>query len=134
MKGYKATIGYVNRELSIKEKISIKDTSDAIKIDDVTSEVGELIINPDVFAEINVHNENVRPDSNGNVRTDYAVYVIIADDGQKYVTSSESFWSTFRDIYDEVMEAGEEFDFGIKCYRKPSKNFKGKDFLTCSIA
>lgn len=133
MKGYKATITRANRELSVKEKIMLKDTADAIKIDEITAEQGTLIITPDIFAEISVHNENIRPDKNGDVRTDYSVYVIIDEDGKKYITSSESFWSTFMDIYDEVMDAGEEFEYSIKCYRKPSKNFKGKDFLTCSI-
>ena len=48
-----------------------------------------------------------------------------------YVTGSESFWNSFRDIYDEMENESDEWS--LKLYRLPSKNRQGKDFLTCSI-
>ena len=36
------------------------------------------------------------------------------------------------DILDELADAGET-DCTIEVYRKESKNYKGKDFITCSI-
>ena len=36
-----------------------------------------------------------------------------------------------REIAEEMEDAGEEY--AIKAYRVPSKNYKGKEFLTCSV-
>ena len=52
-------------------------------------------------------------------------------DGTKYVTGSSSFWSSFEEIYTEM--EGEDEEWGVRVYRSPSKNYTGKDFITCSI-
>ncbi len=64
---------------------------------------------------------------------DYINFIVVDKDGEKYVTGSQSFISSFTDIVDEMLEAGET-DITIEVYRKESKNYKGKDFITCSIA
>ena len=133
MEGYKSIIKECSKHLTAKERIAVKDTTDAISIDAYTSENGDLIIEPDFFAVISIHNENAKADSNGNRRTDYESYVIVAKDGQKYVTSSQALWASFTDIYDEMEENGDGEEYSIRIYRAPSKNYKGKDFLTCSI-
>lgn len=123
MQGYSVKIAETSKELTAKERIQIKDTADAIKLDEATQN-GAIIINPLMYAILDVHNEK-----SDNV--DYKNYVIVDKDGTKYVTGSESFFSTFMSIYDEMY--GEEEDWGIKCTRLPSKNYKGKEFLTCSV-
>ena len=123
MTGYSVRIAEVSRELSAKERIKLKDTSDAIKLDTACEEEA-IIIEPVDYAVLAIHNEK-----SDNV--DYENYVIIDKNGDKYVTGSASFWSSFIDIYDEMQ--GEDEAWSIKAYKLDSKNYKGKKFLTCSI-
>ena len=123
MTGYSVRIAEVSRELSAKERIKLKDTTDAIKLDEATQS-GAIIIEPSLYAVLDVHNEK-----SDNV--DYKNYVLVDKNGDKYVTGSESFWTSFMEIAEEMEDAGEEY--AIKAYRVPSKNYKGKDFLTCSV-
>ena len=60
---------------------------------------------------------------------DYEKFIIIDKDGTKYVTGSESFWSSFLEI---AAEMGEEA-FDVEAYKVDSKNYKGKQFISCSI-
>ena len=128
MEGYKARVAVVSRELSIEDRIKFKDTSDAIGIDLATQELEDLVLNIDYYGVFDIHNEK----ADGN--KDYKNYVFVTDKGEKYVTGSESLWSAFTDIMDELTEAGIEDIPPIKIYRKDSKNYKGKQFLTCSLA
>ena len=85
----------------------------------------ELIVDVDKWLVINVHNEK-------SDTVDYKKYVIIDKEGQSYVTGSESFWKSFVHIYEVMSDEGEE-TYSIKVYRRESKNYKGKDFITCRI-
>lgn len=123
MTGYLVEIEETSKELSAKERIKIKDTTDAVKLDEAT-QLGEIVINPSMYAVLNIHNEK-------SDNKDYKNYIIVDKDGTKYVTGSASFWSSFMNIYEEM--SGESEDWAIKVYRVPSKNYKGKDFITCSI-
>ena len=123
MTGYSVEIVNSSRELTAKQRIALKDTSDAIKLDTACEE-DAIIIEPVDFAVLSIHNEK-----SDNV--DYENYVIIDKDGDKYVTGSPSFWNSFMDIYNEMQ--GEEEAWSIKAYKLDSKNYKGKKFLTCSI-
>nr|UWG22617.1 MAG: Single-stranded DNA-binding protein [Bacteriophage sp.] len=125
MTGYSVSIENASKELRKKERVMLKDTSDALKLDDVIQ--GEpIIINPDYWVMLMVHNEK-----SDNV--DYPAYLIMDKNGTKYVTGSEAFWTTFSDIWDEMTEDGDEEEWQLKCYKLDSKNFKGKQFLTCSV-
>lgn len=125
MTGYSVSIENASKELRKKERVMLKDTSDALKLDDVIQ--GEpIIINPDYWVMLMVHNEK-----SDNV--DYPVYLIMDKNGTKYVTGSEAFWTTFSDIWDEMTEDGDEEEWQLKCYKLDSKNFKGKQFITCSV-
>ena len=124
MEGYKATIARASRELTAKEKIQYKNTTDCVSLDDVTKDA-PVLINVAGFVVLNIHNEK-------SDNKDYTKYIIIDKDGARYQTGSESLWTAFEDIYDEMTDAGEE-DFQIKAFRMPSKNYAGRDFLTCSI-
>ena len=123
MTGYSVEIIETSRELSAKQRIALKDTSDAIKLDTACEEEA-IIIEPVDYAILAIHNEK-------SDNKDYENYVIIDKNGDKYITGSESFWSSFIDIYDEMQ--GEEEAWSIKAYKLDSKNYKGKKFLTCSI-
>lgn len=126
MEGYKATLISASKQLTTKEKILLKDTSDAIKLDAFTTEHGEVTIKPAFYATLAIHNEK-------STTPDYTKYIIIDEDGTKYTTGSEAFWSAFKVIVDEMADSGEDEEYAIKVYRMPSKNYTGKDFLTCSI-
>ena len=125
MEGYKAVVARASKELSAKEKIMLKDMSDAVKLDDEVKEQA-IIIKPEFYAIINVHNEK-------SDTKDYTKIVLVdGDSGIKYTTGSMPFITTFEDIMQEMEDAGET-DFSLKVYAKESKNYKGKYFITCSI-
>ena len=121
--GYSVEIVESNKQLTAKERIKVKDTTKAIRLDEATLG-GAIDISPDTYAVLHIHNEK-----SDNI--DYKTYVIVDKEGTKYVTGSESFWSSFMNIHEEMN--GEQEEWGIKVYRAPSKNYKGKDFITCSI-
>lgn len=129
MTGYSVKIADASKELTKKERVMLKDTGDALKLDEIIQ--GEpIIINPDYWVTLMVHNEK-----SDNV--DYSVYLIVDKNGTKYVTGSESFWTTFSDIWDEMTDEmtgdGNDEEWQLKCYKLDSKNYKGKQFLTCSV-
>lgn len=126
MKGYEVNIVSATRELSPKEKIKLKDLSNSINLDNATQAEGKVVINYDYHVILNIHNEKSKD------RKDYQNVVVVDKDGTKYNTGSESFLTTLEDITGEMLSAGEE-DFSIEVYRKDSKNYKGKQFITCSV-
>lgn len=123
MQGYSVTIKYVSKELSAKERVMIKDTTNAMSLDEVT-QGAKFVFEPDYYAILNVHNEKSED-------KDYTKYLIVDKGGNKIVTGSESFFTAFNDIMGEMEGSNETFE--IEAYRLPSKNYKGKEFITCSI-
>lgn len=121
---YSVTIVETSKELSAKERIAMKDTTDAIKLD-TACEGAEIVFTPSAYAILAIHNEK-----SDNI--DYENYIITDVENNKYVTGSNSFWSSFKNIWDEMQ--GETEEWAIKCYKLDSKNYNGKQFLTCSIA
>lgn len=126
MEGYKVEIAHSTKELTVREKIRIKDFSNAIQLDDATQQEGNIVIDFDYYVILKVHNEFSKDDK------DYNKYVIVDKSGNKFVTGSESFMTSLEGIVDEMADAGET-DFEIEVYRKDSKNYTGKQFLTCTI-
>ena len=126
MKGYEVNIVSCTRELSPKEKIKLKDLSNSINLDNATQAEGKVVINYDYHVILNIHNEKSKD------RKDYQNVVVVDKDGTKYNTGAESFLTTLEDITGEMLSAGEE-DFSIELYRHDSKNYKGKQFITCSV-
>lgn len=124
MADYKATVVDASWEMTAREKLRYTDFTDVIQIDEAT-QAGDIIIDVGKWLVVQVHNEK-------SDTIDYKKYVIIDQEGQAYVTGSESFWRSFIEIY-EVMSEEEETVYSIKVYRRESKNYKGKDFLTCRI-
>lgn len=130
MANFETKIIETTHDLTARERILMKDTTNARKIDEVVDELrdnGEiLVITPVDYVVLQIHNEKSKD------RKDYNNYLIIADDGSKYVTGSPSFWNSFKEIWDE-MKAESDEPFQIEIYKVPSKNYNGKDFITCSI-
>lgn len=124
MAEYKAMVESASWEMTAREKLRYTDFTDVIQIDEAT-QAGDIIIDVDKWLVVQIHNEK-------SDTIDYKKYVIIDQEGQAYVTGSESFWRSFIEIY-EVMSEEEETVYSIKAYRRESKNYKGKDFLTCRI-
>ena len=126
MNGYKVTIRETSKELSAKERISIKDTSNAESIDAITGEQGKFIIDYAYHVVLDVHNEK-------SDNPDYTKVIVVDKAGNKFVTGSESFLSAVTEIVSEMTEAGEGDNIQLECYRKESKNYKGKTFIICSL-
>ena len=114
-----------SKELSAKERIMMKDVTDATKFDEVVTAETPLIIKPVVHAVLSIHNDKAED-------KDYENYVILDELGQKFVTGSQSFWNSYMNIYTEMKDETEEWS--IKVYKKPSRNYSGKEFLSCTIA
>lgn len=123
MEGYSVNIREVSRSITVKERVMLKDTTNAISLDEVTQNA-KFVFEPDYYAILDVHNEKSED-------KDYIKYIIVDKAGTKLVTGSESFFTSFKSIMDEIACCDEEFS--IEAYRMPSKNYKGKEFITCSI-
>lgn len=123
MEGYSTRIIEASKELSKKETVMLKDTSDCIKLDDALKD-GAITFKPSYYAVVEVHNEK-------SDNKDYRVYVVADEEGNKYVTSSDSFFESFKDIYSVMHESDE--DWLLKVYKLDSKNYTGRQFITCSI-
>ena len=119
---FEVNIKFASKELSAKERISFKDTQNAIKLDEAANDNCEIY--PAYYGVLDIHNDKAEPQ-------DYENYVIVDENGDKYVTGSSSFWNSFKGIADEMV--GESERWGIKVYKKDSKNYKGKKFIQCSI-
>jgi len=125
---YHTSIKESSRELTSKEKLTLKDFNDAQPLDSVVGTDG-FIIDPDVVAVIAVHNERARDDK------DYETIIILDKSGTKYSSSSKSLRDSLSDIMDDLAEFAEEDreDMRIKIFKKESKNYTGKYFLTATV-
>ena len=119
---YKSELVYSNTELSKAEKVYLKDTSDAIKLDEAVQMGESLVLTPKIWAVIKIHNDKSED-------KEYENYILVDESGDKYVTGSESFWRSFTDIAEEMSPDV----FSIKVFKKPSKNYSGKAFITCGM-
>ena len=125
---YTATITESSREFSAKERVMFKDLGNAESMIDYAraamEQGGKATIDVADFAVISIHNEATDD-------VDYTNYLLIDKNGNKYYTGSESFWNSFKNIYNEMKDSDEEW--GIELNLLPSKNYKGKEILTCSL-
>lgn len=128
MEGYKAKVVDSWKALSVKEKISYKETDSFDKLDEIVPVDGELVITLANFITVEVENPK-------SENPNYNQYILVADNGDAYVTSSNTFCASLNSILDEIKDAGEDEvgEWQLKIYKRESNNFKGKHFLTCSI-
>ena len=123
MEGYNVTIVKASKELSHKERVRMKDTTNALSMDEITQD-GPVLIDLDFYAILNVHNE--RSES-----VDYTVCILVDKAGTKYRTGSPSFLTALDEIMVDMADCDEPWQLEVS--RRPSKNYKGKEFLTCSV-
>ena len=125
MTGYEVKIIESSKDLTARERISLKNFDEMVALDEVVnSETPKITIAVSGYVVAGVHNE-----MSDNV--DYEKFIILGKDGQRYITGSQPFFSSFMEIWDEMK--GENDDWGITVYKRESKNYKGKSFLTCTI-
>lgn len=126
---YNTKIVSSSRELSTKERIVLKDFNDCIGLDTVVDNENGVILDPDVIVEVQVHNERARDDK------DYTTIIILDKNGTKYSTSSNSLRDSISDIMDELKDLtdDEKSELKIKVFKKPSKNYQGKYFMTATV-
>lgn len=133
MNNYNIEIIKSSRELSKREILRFTDTSAAESLNDLTKNGQELRLKPTGYADVMVHNPNAKPDpKNGEVRTDYPVFLIEDEDGNIYQTSSDAFREAFTRIWSVMMEDDNPESFEIDVIRKQSSNYNGT-FITCAI-
>lgn len=123
MEGYNVTIVKASKELTHKERVRMKDTTNALSLDEVTQD-GPVLIDLDFYAVLNVHNEK-------SESIDYTVCILVDKAGTKYRTGSPSFLTALDEIMVDMADCDEPWQLEIS--RRPSKNYKGKEFLTCSV-
>lgn len=127
MEGYKVEILGSSRELTKRERIGYKDTTNALSLIDACAD-GEIFITVVDYVKLHVSNPYSKKEK------EYEKFVLIADTGERYVTGSQSFMETFLDIWgdmqEEECETCEPVTIGV--YIKESRN-NPQGFLTCRI-
>lgn len=122
---YKSEIVSTSLENMTKvELVAFKDVTDCILLEKYLEEHGDettMVVKD--YVELAVENDR-------SENKNYNVFIIIDENGTKYRTGSESFKRAFLDIYTDLKD---ETGWAIKIYGKPSKNYNGKNFLTCSV-
>ena len=126
MNGFDVKISETTANLDAKMRVKLKDITNAVKLDEVTTIDDYYTITPCDYAILDVHNEN-------SDNKDYKLFIIIDENGTKYVTGSPSFMNAFMGIWDEMKDE-EKGSWSIQAYKRDSKNYKGKTFMTCSLA
>lgn len=120
---FEAKIIDTNLEMSAKDRVKYKDLTTALSVADILVADTELKIVPTGYYTMQVHNDK-------SENTDYSVFVIIGEDGNRYYTSSESLKDSFLEIFNELNGTDEEW--GVQVVPIQSKNYKG-EFFTCVV-
>lgn len=120
---YHVKVIETTHELNARERIKMKDTTNAIKLDSAITSDEPIIVTPVDWAILEI--------DNSKVDGVYQNYIVVDESGQKFVTGSRSFWEAFKAIWDEMAEEGEVYQ--VEIYKVDSKNYTGKKFITCSL-
>ena len=124
---YNVKIIESSKELTKREVLKMKDTTNTLSIDELIKD-GEdtsFIITPVDYVILSIECDKF--DSEEKISKNI---IVIDKEDKKYRTGSQSFIEAFTNIYDEMR--GEE-EYEIEIYKVPSKNYKSKYFITCSI-
>lgn len=126
MTNYSVKVVESSKELTKKETVMFKDLSDAVNLSEFIDEHGgAVMVDVESWVELAIHNEKAKDGQN----KDYTNFLVVDKNGTRYYTGSESFWSSFKDIWCEMNDSTEEWS--LKVYKKQSKG--KKDFITCSV-
>lgn len=126
---YSVKIQHSTKELTARERVKIKDTGNATALDSIVGDNDRLVIGYAYHAILAIHNEKGED-------KDYTNVVVVDREGNKFYTGSDSFLKSLTEIADEMHDAAEDGvveEFDIEVYRRESKNYKGKTFITCSL-
>lgn len=121
---YSVEILEASAELTKREKVMFKDTSNAVKFDDVVTPEQGITITPTGWVKLAIHNPK-------GERKDFENLVITTYEGEKFVTGSPTFIEKFLGIWEDMYDPNE--DFQIEVFKRDSKNYKGKQFLSCAV-
>lgn len=114
-----------NGEFDVFERVMCKDLGDAIPLDEATAQE-PVVIEYAKHLILAIHNEKAED-------KDYEKCVVIDPEGRKFVCGGATFRRELENIVAELSDAGVTSGFNIKIYRRASNNYKGKDFITCSL-
>lgn len=117
---YNVEIIEASGELSKKQRVQLK-TNSGEKLDELAPIVIDNIAG---YAKLKIDNPNVKSNPT------YEHFVIYTDEGNMFYTGSPTFMQAFMSIWDEM--AGEK-DWGIEVFKRDSRNYAGKQFLTCRL-
>lgn len=120
---YKVTIASSTEGMTARERIMLKDMTNAVSLNGIVEVDAPLVLSIAKYARLEVHNEHARDNK------DYTVHVVIDTQGTKYYTSSNSFASSLIEIMEEM---GDE-QYEVEVRKIPSKNYKDKFIITCSL-
>lgn len=112
------------KPLSGKEKVRYRDLTASRKLDEEVSEDASLVVMLANYIKIKVHNSKAD-------NPDYNVMIVVDKDNNSYYTSSETFMRALEGVVKDM--EGETEEWGIEVVKKPSSNYKGKFFLTCTV-
>lgn len=118
MSDYKVEIVESSKSLTNRERVYYK-TTPCQKLVDLEHGTPLKIRE---FAVLKIDNDNSEDGT-------YLSYIFKCEDGSMYSTSSEAFYRTYRNIYDEM--EGEEFD--VEIYKIPGKKGTNNDTLLCKL-
>lgn len=126
---YSATITETSMELTAREKVMFKDTQNAVSLLDLAKDAKAngakaIVENIKGYVVLDIHNEK-------SDDVDYKNYLVVDGNGDKYVTGSASFMNSFMDIFKEMKDETEPWSIQLNLL--PSKNYKDKEILTCSL-
>lgn len=123
-KEYSSRIVDTWTEMSTIERIKAKDLGDATKLNEVVDVSTPLLLDITNVVVMEVHNEK-------SENTDYPVYILIDENGERYYSGSNSLYRSLQDIRDEFAECGEDLPtpLSVKIYKAKSKNNTGHMLL-----
>lgn len=116
------------------ERLRYTNFAGMVQLDDIISDDGvKTALDITGYVECHVHNDK-------SDTSEYDKLVLIAKDGELYLTGSDSFKRGFIEIFealtDDFVEDGiapQDRVYPILAFKAPSKNIKGKTFLCCAV-
>lgn len=113
---YKATIEKTSKELTAREKLQAKNVRTASQIDEL-SKSADPTFTPVWYAILNIENDE-------SDNKEYQYIIISTSDKGLFYTGSDSFITSFCEIFDTMKEESDE-EFSIRVNRVKSKNYNG---------
>ena len=116
------------------ERLRYTNFAGMVQLDDIISDDGvKTALDITGYVECHVHNDK-------SDTSEYDKLVLIAKDGELFLTGSDSFKRGFIEIFealtDDFVEDGiapQDRVYPILAFKAPSKNIKGKTFLCCAV-